>query len=192
MIPKNTAAIIRHLLRTSEKHNINQIAKATKTSVGSAFKILKELEKEKIAVPEDLGNAKFYSLNLDNPEGAKICELLLLEEKRKLHGIAKVYAESLEKFKHAEIIALFGSILKKKEFNDVDVLFVTDNVKEVQALCLDISKVRTKPIVPLILKKKDLSKELKNKKEAIVSIINESIILKGESAFIEVIKHAKS
>ncbi|MBI4154877.1 hypothetical protein HY498_02215, partial [Candidatus Woesearchaeota archaeon] len=44
---------------------------------------------------------------------------------------------------------------------------------------------------PLILKKEDLIKELKNRKEAILSLIKEGIILKGEFVFIEVIKNVK-
>ena len=171
--------------------NINQIAKAVKISLGSAFKILKDLEKDKIVIAQNMGNAVFYALNLDNPEAAKLCELLILEEKRQLSGYARLYGESLQGFGKAELIVLFGSVLSKKEFNDVDALFVSDKVKEVNAFCLELSKVRTKPVVPLILKKKDLVKELKNRKEAIMSIIKEGIVLRGESVFVEVIKNAK-
>lgn len=193
MIPKNTAKLLRFLLRNIERYgyNINQIAKYLKISVGSSFKILKDLEKNKIVTAETIGNAINYNLNLDNPETVKLCELLLLEEKRQLSGYAKLYSESIQEFNKAELIILFGSILTKKEFNDVDVLFVTNKSKEVNDFCLELSKIRTKPVVPLILKKEDLIKELKNRKEAILSLIKEGIILKGEFVFIEVIKNVK-
>ena len=193
MIPKNTAKLIRFLLRTIERYgyNTNQIAKRLKISVGSSFKILKDLEKNKIVTAQTIGNAINYNLNLDNPETVKLCELLLLEEKRQLSGYAKLYSESIQEFKKAELIILFGSILTKKEFNDVDVLFVTNKSKEVNDFCLELSRLRTKPVVPLILKKEDLIKELKNRKEAISSLIKEGIILKGEFVFIKVIKNAK-
>ncbi|MBU0535784.1 MAG: hypothetical protein KKE20_02380 [Nanoarchaeota archaeon] len=192
MIPKNTAKIIMFLLRnTDEKHNINQIAKSVDISVGSSFKILKELEKSRIVSPERIGNARYYTLNLDSKETIKLCELLILEEKRRLTGHPKLYCESLQEFDKAELIILFGSILKKKEFNDVDALFVTDKVKEVTDFCLELSRIRTKPVVPLILRKKDLIKELKGRKEAIISIIKEGIVIKGESVFIEVIRDAE-
>jgi len=193
MIPKNTAKLIRFLLRNTEKYgyNTNQTAKFLKISVGSSFKILKELERNKIITAQTIGNAVNYNLNLDNPETIKLCELLLLEEKRQLSGYARIYSESLQKFEKAELIILFGSILKKKEFNDVDVLFTANKPKEVNDFCLEISKIRTKPVVPLILKKEDLINELKNRTEAIVSLIKEGIILKGESVFVEVIKNAK-
>ncbi len=193
MIPKNTAKLIRFLLRNIERYgyNINQIAKYLNISVGSSFKILKDLEKNNLVNAKSIGNAINYNLNLNNPETIKLCELLILEEKRQLSGYAKLYSESLQVFKKAKLIILFGSILTKKGFNDVDVLFVTNKSKEVNNFCLELSKIRTKPVVPLILKKQDLIRELKNKKEAILSLIKEGVILKGESVFVEIIKNAK-
>lgn len=193
MIPKNTSTITRFLLRNIEPtgSNINQIAKSTGTSVGSAFKILKELEKNKIALPQKISNAIYYQLNLDNPETAKLCELLLLEEKRHLAGYAKLYGEAILEFDKAELIILFGSVLTKKEFNDIDALFVTNKTKETAEFCLELSKIRTKPIVPLILTKQDLIQEIKKENEAIISIIKDGIILKGETIFIEVIKKCR-
>jgi len=188
---KNTAKILRFLLRNAEGYNINQVAKSLNISAGSAFKILKEMEKNNIVSAKPMGNAIFYTLNLDNPEAAKMCELLLLEEKRNLAGYPKIYAEALETFERAELIVLFGSVLTKKQFNDIDVLFVTGKVKEVSQFCLQISKIRAKPVVPLILKKEDLIRELKEGKEAIISIIREGIVLKGESVFVAVIKKCK-
>jgi predicted nucleotidyltransferase len=191
MIPKNIKKIILYLLRNLDLVNINQISKNLDISVGSAFKILKKLEESNIATSQNLGNAKFYQINLNNNEAVKLCELLLLEEKRNLKGYSKLYSEELQKFQKAELIILFGSILNNKEFNDVDVLFITKKPKEVTKFCLNISKVRTKPVVPLILKKEDLIKEIKNKKEVILDIIKKGTIIKGESIFLEVIKNAK-
>lgn len=192
MVPKNTQKIMLFLLRNFELNNINQISKKLKISVGSAFKILKDLEIKNIIVISKLGNANYYKLNLKNKETIKLCELLLLEEKRSLKGYAKIYADEIENFKGAELIILFGSVLKNKSFNDVDVLFVTNKIKIVTQFCLDISKVKTKPVVSLIMKKEDLIKEIKNKKEVILDIIRTGIVLNGESEFLEVVKNAKS
>ncbi|MAG78224.1 hypothetical protein CL616_02545 [archaeon] len=181
-----------YLLRNIDEfgYNINQIAKLNKISVGSAFKILKELEKDKIILKKEISNASHYKLNLDNIETIKLCELLLLAEKRNLKKYAKLYAEDIIKFKDAEMIILFGSVLKKKDFNDVDVLFLTNKTKKVTDFCLEISKVRTKPVVPLIMKKEDLIKAIKQEKEAILGMIKEGIILRGESKFVEIVKNA--
>ena len=191
MIPKNIKKILLYLLRNLDLININQISKNLNISVGSAFKILKKLEESTIVTSQSLGNAKFYQINLNNKEAVKLCELLLLEEKRNLKSYSKLYSEELQKFQKAELIVLFGSILNNKEFNDVDVLFITNKPKEVTKFCLNLSKIRTKPVVPLILKKEDLIKEIKNKKEVILDILKRGIIIKGESVFLEVIKNAK-
>ncbi|MFH1065026.1 MAG: hypothetical protein V1734_00790 [Nanoarchaeota archaeon] len=188
----NESRIIRFLLRNHVKpgFNINTIAKTLKISVGSAFKILKELEKNGMAAVERLGNACFYSLDLGNAETAKLCELLFLEEKRNLTGYARLYAEDIQKYDKAELIVMFGSVLRKKEFNDVDVLLVTDRAKEASSFCLNISKIRAKPVVPLILKKEDAIRELKEGKEVMQTIIKQGIVLRGESVFVEIIKNA--
>ena len=68
MIPKNTKKIMLFLLKNLELVNINQISKLLDISVGSSFKILKELEKNNIAIASTLGNAKFYQINLKNEE----------------------------------------------------------------------------------------------------------------------------
>ena len=189
MIPKNTTKIIGYLLRNFELRNINQISKELNISLGSTFKILKDLEKNEIVLLKKLGNANYYILNLKNQETNRLCELILLEEKRNLKGYAKIYSDEIKNFKNADLIILFGSILKNKQFNDVDVLFVTNKIKEVNKFCLEISKIRTKPIIPLILKKSDLVKEIDNRKESILEIIKTGIVLKGESVFLEVIKN---
>jgi len=194
MIPKNTSKIILFLLKSIDKfgYNINQISRLNKISVGSAFKILKELEKSKIILKTEMSNASYYKLNFSNTETIKLCELLLLTEKRTLKGHAKIYAEEIMNFREAEMIILFGSVLKGQTFNDIDVLFVTNQVKKVNTFCLDISKIRTKPVVPLILKKEDLIKAIKQRKDPILDIIKTGVVLKGESVFIEVLRDVHS
>ncbi|MEK6874621.1 MAG: hypothetical protein AABX52_02625 [Nanoarchaeota archaeon] len=191
MIPKNTEKIVLFLLKNIAElgYNINQISKLNNISVGSAFKILRELEKNKIILKKDISNASHYKLDLNNYETIRLCELLLLGEKRNLKGYAKVYADEIIRFKQVDFIILFGSILKGNNFNDVDVLFVTNKIKKVNTFCLDISKVRTKPVVPLILKKDDLIKEIEQKKESILDMIKNGVVLKGESEFLEVRKN---
>ncbi len=194
MISKNTSRVLLYLLRNIDEfgYNINQIAKLNKISVGSAFKILKELEKNKIIIKKEISNASHYKLNLENPETTKLCELLLLTEKRNLKGYAKLYADEIIKFKDAEMIIIFGSVLREKEFNDVDVLFITDQTKKINNFCLEISKVRTKPVVPLIMKQEDLITAMKKRKDAILSMMKEGIVLRGESIFVETMKNVNS
>ena len=180
-LTKNTKKIIEYLLKNIDKigFNVNQLAKNLKISVGSSHKILKVLKKENMVQVIDLKSSIYYKLNLNNPDIIDICKLILRENKRKLSSIAKTYAEEIEKF-DADILILFGSILGKKEFNDVDVLFVTDKVKDVNKFCNKILK--TKPVNPLIMPFKDF---IKNKKTKIVlEIINKGVVLKGEGKYL--------
>jgi predicted nucleotidyltransferase len=191
MIPKNTKKIILYLLRNLELGNIYQISKKLSISVGSTFKILKDLEKNNLVLSSNLGNAKFYQINLNNEETIRWCEILLSEERRNLKGYSKIYAEEIQKFEHSELIILFGSVLTNKDFSDVDVLFITKKPKEVTKFCLNLSKIRTKPVVPLILKKEDLIKEIKHKKEVVLNILKTGVILLGESALLGMLKNVK-
>lgn len=191
MMPKNTKKILSYLLRTFELKNINQISRELKISIGSAFKILKSLEKSGIVLASILGNAKYYKINLENNETTKLCELIFMGERSNLKGYSKIYGNEIKDFKYADIIILFGSILKNKDFNDVDVLFVTNKIKVTTKFCLDISKIKSKPVVPLIMKKEDLISEIKKNKDLILDIIRTGVVLKGEHLFLEVIKNAR-
>lgn len=193
----NTTRILSFLLRNLEQYNINQIARALDLSVGSAHKILKTLEENNIINAKELGNAKYYSLNFENYEALKYCELILTEEKNSLlkeNKTAKVYAQDLERY-NAEVIVLFGSVLSKEEqARDIDVLFIIKNKKEIEninKLCLEISKIRTKKINPLIMLKEDLTQNIKNKNKATIEIIKKGIVLKGEENFVKSIKNAR-
>src|SRR3989344_4586503 len=192
-ITKNTLKIIEFLLKNIEKpgFNVNQLARNINISVGSAHEIIHGLKKENITKIIDLKSSIYYKLNLNNPDTVDICKLILRNNKRELSSTAKIYGDEIEKFNQAEIIILFGSILTKKEFNDVDVLFVTDKADKVNLFCNEISKVRTKPINPLIIPFKDFINNLKSKQKIILEIINKGVILKGEEKFMRALKNAE-
>ncbi len=193
---KNTSKILGFLLRNRELYNINQIARTLNLSVGSAHKILKSLEERNVVNIKELGNASYYNLNFKSQEAVKLIELILIEEKNNLlkeNKIAKVYVQDIEKF-NAKCIILFGSILYKEEqAKDVDVLFLIkskEEVKQINKFCLEISKIRTKKVNPLILLEEDLIENIKNQNKAIIDIIKSGIILKGEETFVKIIKNA--
>ena len=191
-ITKNTTKIIEFLLKNIDKvgFNVNQLSRSINISVGSAHKILQELKKNDIVATTDLKSSIYYKLNLNNPDTVDICKLTLRKNKKDLPSYIKVYSEEIEKFDKAEIIILFGSILNKKDFNDVDVLFVTNKIKEVNIFCSEISKIRTKPINPLIMKFDDIIKNIKNKNNIILEIINNGVIIRGEERYMEALKNA--
>ena len=196
ILPNNTFKIINFLIRNLELYNINQIARALDLSVGSVHKILKTLEKRNIVNIKELGNAIYYSINLNNNEAVKLSELVSIEGKNNIlreNKIANVYAQDLVKF-DAKLIILFGSILtKKNEAKDIDVLFIIkhkEQVNEINNFCLEISKIRTKKVNPLIMLEQDFVNNLKDKNKAIQDLIKNGVILKGEEIFIRAIRNA--
>ena len=196
MLSNNTSKIINFLIRNLELYNINQIARALGLSVGSVHKILKTLEKRNIVNIKELGNAIYYKINLNNNEAVKLSELVSIEGKNNIlreNKIANVYAQDLVKF-DAKLIILFGSILtKKNEAKDIDVLFIVKNkeqVNEINNFCLEISKIRTKKVNPLIMLEQDFVNNLKDKNKAIQDLIKNGVILKGEEIFIRAIRNA--
>ena len=194
MMPKNTMLIISLLLRNPlNKYNVNQIARELDVSVGSAYKIVKHLEKKEILKSMRMANAICYSLNMENREARKICEISIIEDKdRKLseNPVAKVYAKELENYPSRSTV-LFGSILTGKErAKDVDALFIIGGkkeVKKVNSFCLEVSRTKTKPIVPFIMTALDLRNNLQGKNPVVLDIIKTGIVLSGEDVIVEAI-----
>lgn len=196
MLSKNSMLIIGFLLKNPTKmYNVNQISKELDISIGSAHKIAKELFSKGIIKSEKQGNNIFYKLDMKNKETRKICEIFLIEDKnRKLsqNKTAKIYSNELENFP-AKAVVLFGSVLTKPEkSNDVDVLFVIKNKKDVEKVsdfCLKLSKLKTRPIVPLIMAETDMTEKLKEKNPVVLGIIKTGVVLSGEEAIIGVLSN---
>jgi len=191
---KTKEAIIQLLLTNSlTLYNINQIARTLNISVGGAHKTIKELEKKNIVKSTKLGNAIYYRLNFSNKETVKLAALILIENKNLMYEknpLVKIYGQEIEKIK-AKLAILFGSILTKKEkANDVDVLFVISKkgeAKKIYKQCENISKIKTKPIVPLILLGDDLKEKIEKREKIISSIIKEGIVLFGEDNLVKIL-----
>jgi DNA-binding Lrp family transcriptional regulator len=195
MLPKNTSKIIEFLLRNiAQQYNINQIANELKISVGSSHKILKKLENEKFVKCKALGNAIYYSLDLENRQTRKVTELVLIESKNgalQKNSRAKVYAKDLQQAEQfSKTIILFGSILEQKEPEDVDVLFLVHkgNVRKVEDLCLRLSSLKPKKIIPLIMTAKDFTNNLKTQDVVVLDILKKGVVLYGEDNLVNALR----
>ncbi len=198
MIPKNTFSVLDFLLRRpGRQYNVNQIARELEISVGSAHKILTELSGKEILKSVRMGNAVFHQLNLSSREARKLCELIFIEGRNSVlakNPAARVYAEELQKFGAAKAIIMFGSILSRgMKAGDVDVLFVIDrpaDVKKVNRFCLEASKVRAKPVVPLIMTEGDLKIKISEKDDVVADMIRTGVVLSGEDIVVSCMDEA--
>ncbi|MFH0940346.1 MAG: winged helix-turn-helix domain-containing protein [Candidatus Omnitrophota bacterium] len=195
MFPHNLTKIVEFLFRNiPNRFNVNQISRALKISVGSAYKILKSLEKKSVLVSQKIGNGIYYVLNLENKEAENITELVLMESRNKSlskNSLAAIYAKDLkEGEKLTRAIILFGSILESKDAKDVDALFIIDKGKSKAAedFCMKLSNLRPKRVNPLLMTMADFKSNIKKQDRVIVDILKKGVILFGEDVVINILR----
>ena len=195
MFPLNLTKIIEFLFRNiPNRYNVNQLSRELKISVGSAYKILKSLEKKSVLVSLKIGNGIYYVLNLDNKEAENITELVLIESRNKSlskNSHASIYAKDFKDGeKLSKAIILFGSILERKDAKDVDILFIIDKGKSkaVEDFCMKLSNLRPKRTNPLLMTMADFKKNIKKQDKVIADILKKGIILFGEDAVIDILR----
>lgn len=195
MFPLNLTKIVEFLFRNiPNSFNVNQISRELKISVGSAYKILKSLEKKSVLVSRKIGNGIYYVLNLDNKEAENITELVLIESRNKSlskNSHASIYAKDFKDGeKLSKAIILFGSILESKDAKDVDVLFIIDKGKSkaVEDFCMKLSNLRPKRANPLLMTMADFKKNIKKQDTVIAGILKKGVILFGEDTVINILR----
>ena len=195
MFPLNLTKIVEFLFRNiPNRFNVNQISRELKISVGSAYKILKSLEKKSVLVSLKIGNGIYYALNLDNKEAENITELVLIESRNKSlskNSHASIYAKDFKDGeKLSKAIILFGSILERKDTKDVDILFIIDKGKSkaVEDFCMKLSNLRPKRTNPLLMTMADFKENIKKQDKVIADILKKGIILFGEDAVIDILR----
>lgn len=196
MLPANLIKIVGFIFRNiPNRFNVNQIARELKISVGSAYKILKLLEKKEVLVSQKIGNGIYYGLNLSNKEAENITALVLLENKNKSlaqNPYASIYAKDMkEAEKLSKAIILFGSIINNtKNANDIDALFIIDKGKSkaIEDFCMKLSNLRPKRVNPLLMTMADFKRNIKKQDKVIVDILKKGIILFGEDIIINILR----
>ena len=195
MLPANLTKIIEFVFRNiPNKFNVNQLSRILKISVGSAYKILKSLEEKNIVTSRKIGNGIYYALNLGNKETENIVELVLIDSRNDSlakNSLASIYAKDLrETEKFSKAVILFGSIIERKDANDVDVLFIINKgkTKAVEDFCLKLSNLRPKMVNPLSMTTADFRKNVKKQDKVVMDILKNGIILFGEDEIIKTLK----
>jgi len=174
-----------------ERNSVNEIGKRLELSPMGAYKILKKLEKINAVVPEKIGNALYYKPNLNEEIGAKLSELVLIQNN--LSPYAQIQAEDLNPLKDSTLCCvLFGSVLTKgKEANDIDILVILEK-KDFSRVSKELSKIKSlkpKKIHELMQTKEDLLKNIQKGDKVILDIIKTGKILWGAEIIVEAIKN---
>ena len=193
MAIKKSYEILKILLKdVSKKHTVTSLSKERWISRVRSWKLLQELEKEKLIILTPIGPEKTsireVSLNWENLMLEKTLPLLLIEDALKQSKWRYNFKE-LEN--SVDFLILFGSILHSpKEANDIDVLSLVseDNFVKVDKIVMSIQITQEKKIHFIGLTKKELKQELKNKNKAYMEALKKGVILFGQENFIKFIK----
>jgi len=173
-----------------DRHNSRQLAKILSINHAHANKLCNRLVDKRLLIKEQIDNSFFFSYNYNNQLAIKFMEYMLsLEEEFPKWLI--ILLHSLKKFKgFIEIGLVFGSAIKNKDFNDIDVLLVYNSKrsKEIKRIKDEIrkSELVDKPVRYVEMTEKDI---LKNKEDKIFySILSDSLVFHGPEKYVEVIR----
>lgn len=187
-ITKAEMSIILNIIKSPEiDYNGNNIAKVVGITPTGALKILKRLEKELVLKSKKIGKAVIYKINTEDSYARNHVALILAREKLYVQPRVKVWINELKKIKNAGIIILFGSILRKEDPKDIDVVFVTDKkrFKRLQEEVEERNKINIKRIHPLYQGFEDIVINIRKRDKPLLSAIK-GIIVTGEEKFMEV------
>ena len=189
-ITNNEMLFVLSVFKSPEKEqNTSDMAKLLGISPMGALKIARRLEEENILKSKEIGKAKIYKLNMQNDYVRDYTQFLLRMEAEQANSYVKVWINELRKIKSADAAILFGSILRKKEANDVDALLIT-NQKRFPKLKKEVEKINLiniKKVHPVYQSEKDVKENIKKGDKALLNAIN-GIVAFGEDKFINLIE----
>lgn len=186
-ITQNEIEILLAILKNPrENYNARNLAEKIGISSMGALKIVKNLEKEGILTSKLIGKSNIYNINTTPEYNKQYIKFLLQREAKQAKPHTKVWINELKKITAAEIIILFGSILKKEQAQDIDVLFVTKNLPKLKKEIQEIQNVSNKKIHPVFQSIEDFRKNIRKEDKALISAIK-GIVVKGEETYMELI-----
>ena len=182
--------ILTILKNPAQEINARSISKIIGITPMGSLKIARKLEKEGIISSKPIGRAIIFKLNLDKDYVKQYVKFLLKREAEYSTAYVKRWIAELKKIRKAEIIVLFGSVLKKdREANDIDALIVVKkiNLNNVEKEIEEINFLNKNKIHPVFQTKEDLKKNLKSLDKVILGAIKGIVVL-GEEQIIGAIK----
>jgi predicted nucleotidyltransferase len=192
-ITKNEMEAVLIILKSPEvMYNANSLAKVLKITSMGALKILKRLEKESIILGKQIGNAKIYRINTKKDYARKYVTLLLARESMQSSSTIKHWVNELRNVKSADLIILFGSVMRIHDPNDIDVLFVTNQqrFKKLEDEVNELNKINVKKIHAIYQSTSDIIENIKKRDKPLLNAIK-GIVVRGEEMFLEVYNESR-
>ena len=177
-----------------DRLNARQLARILDINHAHANKLCHTLLAKQLLIKEEIGNAVYFSFDYNNDLAIKFMEYMLSLEEKEFPKWLAVLLYSLKKFKpYIKLGWVFGSSIKNKDFNDVDVLLVYSSARsnEIKRIKGEIIKsgLMEKPVRYMDIAEKDI---LSNKEDKIFySIISDNLIFHNPEKYAEVIKKCR-
>lgn len=174
------------------RYNSNNLSKELELTSMGTLKILRRLYEKNILKLEELGKAKYYSINFDNEFSMDYIKFLLQKEANESLPRIKRWLEEIKKFKDiAQIGVLFGSVLRNDKHEDVDLvlIFNKNNNEKINKQLKELNIINIKQIHPIEQTSKDFKNNIAKKDKVILESIKRGVIAFGYDKYVEVIKN---
>jgi hypothetical protein len=175
-----------------DSYNARQLARLLDINHAHANKLCSQLARKNLLTKKDIGNAVYFSYNYDSKLALNFMGYVLsIEDFPNWLAVAQ---HNLDKFKpYIQLGLVFGSSIKRKDYNDIDVLLVfeKDNIREINQKKQEImgSEQIQQPIRYVDITEKDI---VSNKDDKIFySIISDSLIFYNPEKYVEVIRKCR-
>ena len=178
----------------NDRYNARQLARVLNINHAHANKLCNILVDKKLLIKEEIGNSAFFSYEYDNNLAIKFMEYTLSLEDKEFPKWLIVLSHSLRKFRnYIDMGLVFGSSIKTKDFNDIDVLIMYDaeKSKEIKKIKDEIrkSELVEKSIRYVDIAEKDI---LLNKEDKIFyNILSESLVFHNPEKYVEVVRKCR-
>jgi len=177
-----------------DRYNARQLSRLLNINHAHANKLCNILADKKLLIKEEIGNSAFFSYQYDNKLAIKFMEYMLSLEEKEFPKWLNVLSHNLKKFKdHIGMGVVFGSSIKARDFNDIDVLLIYDTKKsnDIKKIKDEIrkSELVEKPIRYADIDEKDI---LLNKEDKIFyNMLSESLVFHNPEKYVGVIRKCR-
>jgi predicted nucleotidyltransferase len=186
-------SVIRILKEPAEDYNANTLSKDQGITSMGALKILKKMRGQNILNSKKLGNAVYYKPNLDDEYPENFFEFILRKEAEESPAKIKKWVRELRKLSgKAQAAILFGSVLEKDWYNDVDILLILrpGQVDEAEKGIEELNRINVKRIHALKQTRNDIIENIRKKDKTVLGALRNGIVLFGYKEVLGVIKDA--
>ena len=177
-----------------DRYNARQLARILNVNHSHASKLCNILADKKLLVKEDIGNSTFFSYRYDNKLAIKFMEYMLSLEENDFPKWLSALSHSLKKLNGCiEMGLVFGSSVKTKDFNDVDILLMynSEKAKDVKKIKDGIrkSELVEKPIRYVDITEKDILQNKENK--IFYNMLSESVVFNNPEKYVEIVRKCR-